>query len=120
MDKEGRLSIDYLMSISGNDKDFCREILMIFVDKTHAALPQIERLLNEEKHEELRRAAHGLRSSMSSVSALTASTRLGELEKAAAEQGNHEQLRSLFVSAREACQMAADDAEAWLRANPPI
>ena len=61
------LDLNYLHQLSGNDKDFERQILNQFLEQLPAELSQLENSIKADDFETIRRTAHSLKSTVGYV-----------------------------------------------------
>lgn len=64
---EHHIHLNYLHQLSGNDKDFEKEILSQFLTQLPAELLQLERSIKENDFDSMRRTAHSLKSTVGYV-----------------------------------------------------
>lgn len=83
------IHLSYLHQLSGNDKDFEREILNQFIKQAPTELSQLEASINANDFDNIRRAAHSLKSTLGYVGlAGQLHSYLEEIEKDAVVRNN--------------------------------
>lgn len=108
------IQLDYLHQLSGNDKNFEKEILTQFVVQLPEELTQLEANIKANDFDSIRRTAHSLKSTVGYVG-LTDELHpyLEQMEKAAATENNENFLAGYhFVKTK--CEQALIDVKALL------
>ncbi|HWJ91298.1 MAG TPA: ATP-binding protein, partial [Flavisolibacter sp.] len=108
------ISLDYLKQLSGNDPKFEREILKQFVVQTPEELSLLEKYIEDQNFDQIRRTAHSLKSTVGYVGlAEDLHPLLDRMEKDAAS-GNHDRLAENLEPVQEKCEQALTEVKALL------
>ena len=108
------IQLDYLHQLSGNDKNFEREILQQFLEQGPLELSQLEENINSDNYDQVRRTAHSLKSTVGYVGlAGELHPYLEKLEQDAAAE-NNASFREDFLYVNEKCQQAFRDVKSLL------
>jgi signal transduction histidine kinase/CheY-like chemotaxis protein/HPt (histidine-containing phosphotransfer) domain-containing protein len=108
------ISLEYLKQLSGNDPKFEREILKQFVVQTPEELSLLEKYIQDQDFDQIRRTAHSLKSTVGYVGlAEELHPLLDRMEKDAAS-GNHDRLAENLEPVQEKCERALDEVKALL------
>ena len=114
-DGVNHVDLNYLHQLSGNDKDFERDILNQFLEQVPSELSQLEKSIKENDFENIRRTAHSLKSTVGYVGlAEDLHPYLEEMEKHAVEQdagrfeSNYNHVKSKCDFALEAVKSLLD------------
>jgi signal transduction histidine kinase/DNA-binding response OmpR family regulator len=107
------ISLDYLHQLSGNDREFEREILQQFLIQVPTELGQLEEQIAGHNYEQARKTAHSLKSTVGYVGlAETLHPPLEHIEKNAGSHGTDVQACLAQVSSK--CQQALIEVKALL------
>ena len=107
-----RAVLDDLLQTVGGDRSFLAELIDSYFDDTPRQLASMRRALEAGNAEELRRAAHTLKSNSSNFGAMTLSSMCKELEalgkcgELAGAAGQIEQIETEYARVRYALQAA--------------
>ena len=108
------ISLDYLHELSGNDRDFEREILKQFLEQAPHELSELRTSIDDSNYDQVRRTAHTLKSTVGYVGlAQELHPYLEEMERdAAAENGADFETNYHHVKAK--CDLAVNEVKALL------
>jgi signal transduction histidine kinase/DNA-binding response OmpR family regulator len=108
------IQLNYLHQLSGNDKDFEKEILNQFLEQAHGELTHLGQSIKEKDFENVRRTAHSLKSTVGYVGlADELHPFLEKIEKDAVVQ-NEENFELNYSYVRSKCELAIADVKALL------
>lgn len=108
------IQLSYLHQLSGNDKDFEKEILNQFLQQAPVELTHLEQSINAKDFENVRRTAHSLKSTVGYVGlADELHPFLERIEKDAVVQ-NGQDFESNYSYVRTKCELAINDVKALL------
>jgi len=108
------ISLDYLRQLSGNDKEFEKDILTQFTKQVPAELEQLEKSINEKDFDSVRRTAHSLKSTVGYVGlAEELHPYLEQIEKDAVVQ-NEAEFESNYQQVKSKCDLALTDVKSLL------
>ncbi|MFL5771541.1 MAG: ATP-binding protein, partial [Flavisolibacter sp.] len=108
------ISLEYLHQISGNDRNFEKEILRQFLQQAPSELSELEQSISQRNFDQVRRIAHSMKSTVGYVGlADELHPTLERIEKeAASENGMH--FRPDFEQVNERCGQAMKEVEVLL------
>lgn len=104
------IDIEYLKRISGNDMDFCREILEMFIRQTTSDVADLERYYQKGLWEDLRHRSHAMRSTMSSLQVKDLNRMLRTLEEESRSTGDPGQIESVLKEVISSSDQAITEA----------
>ena len=108
------IHLDYLHQLSGNDKNFEKEILQQFLIQAPKELEQMEEHIKTNDFDRVRRVAHSLKSTVGYVGlADSLHTHLDRLEKDAASEINRFFVED-FNHVKEKCHLAMNEVKSLL------
>jgi CheY-like chemotaxis protein len=108
------IRLDYLHQLSGNDKDFEKEILNQFVKQAPVELEQLEQSIQENDFDKVRRTAHSLKSTVGYVGlAEELHPLLEQIEKEAVAQ-NKANFQNNYHQVKLKCDQALTDVKTLL------
>ena len=108
------IHLDYLHQLSGNDKDFEKEILNQFVKQTPLELEHLERFIKENDFDNVRRTAHSLKSTVGYVGlAEELHPYLEQMEKDAVVQ-NKSGFQTSYNHVKQKCDQALNQVKTLL------
>jgi signal transduction histidine kinase/CheY-like chemotaxis protein/HPt (histidine-containing phosphotransfer) domain-containing protein len=108
------ISLDYLHQLSGNDKEFEKEILTQFMKQAPAELEQLQNSIHQKDFDAVRRTAHSLKSTVGYVGlADELHPYLEQIEKDAVVQ-NEAQFHPNFQQVKSKCDLALTDVKSLL------
>jgi len=111
------VSLEYLQQLSGNDKEFEREILKQFLTQMPEELDQLKLHIQDNNFELIRRVAHSLKSTVGYVGlAEELHPVLHDLETAAVKEDNRHFFQN-FSNVKEKCEQAAEEVKQLLEAE---
>ena len=107
------VGLDYLHQLSGNDRDFEREILQQFLVQAPAELTRLEEQLESHQFDEARKTAHSLRSTVGYVGlAESLHPPLEHIEKNAGSSGTG--VQDCLIIVQDTCRQAIVEVKALL------
>jgi signal transduction histidine kinase/CheY-like chemotaxis protein len=108
------INLNYLHQLSGNDKDFEKEILTQFLSQAPAELLQLEASIKENEFDNVRRTAHSLKSTVGYVGlAEELHPYLEQIEKDAVSQ-NAAQFEINYNHVKSKCDLAINEVKTLL------
>jgi len=108
------IHLHYLHQLSGNDKDFEREILNQFLVQVPAELSQLQRSINDDDLDTVRRTAHSLKSTVGYVGlADELHPYLEQIEKDAVIE-NRTDFEKNYSQLKSKCELALNEVKALL------
>lgn len=108
------IQLEYLHQLSGNDKNFEKEILQQFLLQAPLELQQMEEHIKTNDFDHIRRVAHSLKSTVGYVGlSESLHTHLDRLEKDAASENNRFFVED-FSHVKEKCNLAVNEVKALL------
>jgi signal transduction histidine kinase/DNA-binding response OmpR family regulator len=108
------VDLNYLHQLSGNDKDFERDILNQFLEQVPSELSQLEKSIKEDDFETIRRTAHSLKSTVGYVGlAKDLHPYLEEMERDAVDQ-DAARFESNYNHVKSKCDFALDSVKTLL------
>jgi signal transduction histidine kinase/DNA-binding response OmpR family regulator len=108
------VSLDYLHQLSGNDREFEREILKQFLEQVPAELSALRTSIDEHDYDQIRRTAHSLKSTVGYVGlASELHSYLEQMERDAVAQ-NGADFETNYNHVKSKCDFAAHDVKALL------
>lgn len=108
------IKLDYLHQLSGNDKDFEREILKQFMTQAPAELSYLEESIKEKDFDSVRRTAHSLKSTVGYVGlADELHPYLEQIEKDAVVQ-NEQHFEKNYHHVKSKCDLAINEVKSLL------
>jgi CheY-like chemotaxis protein/HPt (histidine-containing phosphotransfer) domain-containing protein len=108
------IQLSYLHQLSGNDKEFEREILNQFLTQIPAELSLLEQSIKEKSFDSVRRTAHSLKSTVGYVGlAEELHPYLEQIEKDAVVQ-NEENLDTNYNHVKSKCDLATNEVKTLL------
>ena len=108
------INLEYLHQLSGNDNGFEKEILQQFMTQAPEELSHLERHIEENNFEGVRRTAHSLKSTVGYVGlADELHPHLEQIEKDAVNENNGE-FRNNFNLIKSKCKSALDEVKILL------
>ncbi len=109
------LNLDYLRENVSDDDEFIHQLLQVFLDSTADDLVALEDAIKSADHEQVKRAAHKVKSSFRSLGMLRITELLQRLEDMARNNHDIEEIVSVhnsfliaYPSVREEVQMTLD------------
>jgi signal transduction histidine kinase/DNA-binding response OmpR family regulator len=114
LEAANHIQLDYLHQLSGNDKDFEREILKQFLTQAPAELSHLEKSIKEKDFDSVRRTAHSLKSTVGYVGlADELHPFLEQIEKdAVVQNGVHFEINYHHVKCK--CDLAVNEVKSLL------
>jgi signal transduction histidine kinase/CheY-like chemotaxis protein/HPt (histidine-containing phosphotransfer) domain-containing protein len=108
------VSLDYLHQLSGNDKEFEREILKQFLEQVPAELSDLRTSIDQKNYDQVRRTAHSLKSTVGYVGlAAELHPYLEQIERDAVAQ-NGADFETNYDHVKSKCDLATHDVKALL------
>ena len=108
------IQLEYLHQLSGNDKNFEKEILQQFLLQAPQELDQMEEHIRTNDYDHVRRVAHSLKSTVGYVGlADSLHTHLDRMEKNAASENNRFFIED-FSHVKEKCNLAMNEVKSLL------
>jgi CheY-like chemotaxis protein len=108
------LNLEYLHQLSGNDREFEREILIQFLEQMPAELYELRISIDEPNYDQVRRTAHSLKSTVGYVGlAAELHPYLEQMERDAVAQ-NGADFETNYNHLKSKCDLAANDVKALL------
>jgi signal transduction histidine kinase/CheY-like chemotaxis protein/HPt (histidine-containing phosphotransfer) domain-containing protein len=108
------IQLDYLHQLSGNDKNFEREILKQFMTQAPAELSHLEESIKEKDFDSVRRTAHSLKSTVGYVGlADELHPYLEQIEKDAVVQ-NEQHFETNYHHVKSKCDLAVNEVKSLL------
>ena len=108
------ISLDYLHQLSGNDKEFEKEILKQFIQQAPDELEQLEQSINTNDFDSVRRTAHSLKSTVGYVGlSEELHPLLEQIEKDAVVQ-NNEHFKTNYTQVKIKCDQALAEVKSLL------
>ncbi|MFL5787047.1 MAG: Hpt domain-containing protein, partial [Flavisolibacter sp.] len=108
------VNLDYLHELSGNDKNFEKEIMQQFLEQVPIELDQLKESINVQDYKSIRRMAHSLKSTVGYVGlAEELHPYLDMLEENASLENNNDMLNE-YESVKEKCYKAMDEVRIML------
>lgn len=108
------IQLDYLHQLSGNDKDFEKEILQQFSKQAPEELSQLEKSIHEKDFDAVRRTAHSLKSTVGYVGlSKELQPYLDQIEKDAITQ-NEANFQSNYKPVKLKCEQALSEVKTLL------
>jgi len=108
------VDLNYLHQLSGNDKDFERDILNQFLEQVPSELSQLEKSIREDDFETIRRTAHSLKSTVGYVGlAEDLHPYLEEMERDAVDQ-YASRFQSNYNHVKSKCDFALEGVKSLL------
>jgi signal transduction histidine kinase/DNA-binding response OmpR family regulator len=108
------LNLEYLHQLSGNDREFEREILNQFLEQMPAELSELRTSIDEHNYDQVRRTAHSLKSTVGYVGlASELHPYLEQIERDAVAQ-NGADFETNYNHVKSKCDLAAHDVKALL------
>lgn len=108
------IHLDYLHQLSGNDKEFEKEILKQFLSQAPTELSNLEQSIKGKNFDHIRRTAHSLKSTVGYVGlAEDLHPYLEQIEKNAIEE-NDEFFETNYHYIKSKCRLAIDEVKALL------
>jgi CheY-like chemotaxis protein len=108
------VSLDYLHQLSGNDKEFEREILKQFLEQVPAELSDLRTSIDQKNYDQVRRTAHSLKSTVGYVGlAAELHPYLEQIERDAVAQ-NGADFETNYDHVKSKCDLARHDVKALL------
>jgi signal transduction histidine kinase/CheY-like chemotaxis protein/HPt (histidine-containing phosphotransfer) domain-containing protein len=108
------IDLSYLHQLSGNDKDFERDILNQFLEQVPSELSQLEKSIREDDFETIRRTAHSLKSTVGYVGlAEDLHPYLEEMERDAVDQ-YASRFQSNYNHVKSKCDFALEGVKSLL------
>src|SRR5690242_19153228 len=108
------IRLDYLHQLSGNDRDFEKQILGQFVVQAPEELSQLEASIRENNFDAIRRAAHSLKSTVGYVGLAEELHPYLECIEQDAVAENNRDLLSNFNRVKSKCEVALTEVKALL------
>jgi CheY-like chemotaxis protein/HPt (histidine-containing phosphotransfer) domain-containing protein/anti-sigma regulatory factor (Ser/Thr protein kinase) len=114
MESTQHIKLDYLRQLSGNDKDFEKEILGQFLTQAPIELTHLEQSIKEKNFDAVRRTAHSLKSTVGYMGlAEELHPYLEQIEKDAIVQ-NEEYFEPNFIRVKSKCDLALNEVKSLL------
>lgn len=108
-------SVEHILNVSGDDKEFVIEILEMFVVQAKEEVQRIIELSEQKQWQEIKLAAHKLRSSAGSVGAFKIASKCSELESYIATADDIEKRVHLYVqNFKDTCSTEMSEIETEL------
>jgi len=108
------INLNYLHQLSGNDREFEKEILNQFLEQVPAELAQLEKSINEDDFDTIRRTAHSIKSTVGYVGlGEELQSRLDQIESDAVAQ-NEARFETNYNYVRSKCDLAIDEVKSLL------
>ena len=113
-DVSHHIDLNYLHQLSGNDKHFEKEILSQFLEQVPEELSQLEKSIQKEDFDSIRRTAHSLKSTVGYVGlAEQLHSYLEQMERDAITQ-NEADFQSNYNFVRSKCDLAIKEVKSLL------
>lgn len=103
------IDLEYLEQLANGSNEFMRDMIVLFMEQTPAALDKMEQYLREKDWKMLRGILHKIKPSVSFVGLKEIAQTVKEAEEFAGNEKNLEQLPEMIYKIKQACTAAIEE-----------